>query len=147
MNTKKGSNLLMLVVENEHEVERCGRIETLTRYRPTRWSERYRTTGEQFATTKTTTTTTTTTRQANASTNSTSNKRMTRKDYSINRYRKNPEYCHNYYANESNIFFCNSPAVSQWRLLPTYALYSSTSTFVLILIALFLSSSHRFTLI
>lgn len=87
----------MLVVENEHELERCGRIETLIRYRPPLWSERSKL------------------KRPNSSSDTQTRPggvRAVRKDYSINRYRKKPDYCHNYYANESKIFFCNSPAAT-----------------------------------
>ena len=110
--------MLMLVVENEHEVERCGRIETLTRYRPTMWSERLRQQRQLHQNASTTTTTT----KSSLENSTMTAKRMSRKDYSINRYRKNPEYCHNYYANESNMFFCNSPAISYLKLSSSSAI-------------------------
>ena len=103
----KGSNLLMLVVENELQVERCGRIETLIQNRPPIWSKRQSSKPQP---------------PSNTSSSSSSSKALTqstrvmRKDYTINRYRKNPEYCHNYYANESNIFFCNSFSISNIRV-------------------------------
>ena len=81
----KHSNLLMLVVDEEQEVTKCGSIETLAKQRPASWNSRL--------------------------VKNTTKRNLSRKDYSINRYRKNPEYCHNYYQNESAIFFCKSLAV------------------------------------
>ena len=79
----KNSNLIMLVVEDETEVSKCGSIDNLIKNRPPSWESKLP-------------------KSQNNPKNETKNK------YSINRYRKDPEYCHNYYPNESQIFFCKS---------------------------------------
>lgn len=85
----KHSNLLMLAVEDENEVSKCGSIEILTKSRPLSWNSRL---------------------LKNKSKNNNSLNKVEKRNYTINRYRKNPEYCHNYYSNESEIFFCKSLA-------------------------------------
>lgn len=100
----QSSNLIMLVVENEHELQRCGRIETLTRDRPPIWSQRK---SRIKAKTSSSNDTTMTTKNTNAT-------KQARKNYTINRFRKNPanESCHNFFEDESKLFFCNSRAAS-----------------------------------
>ncbi len=82
----KHSNLLMLAVEDENEVSKCGSIDLLTKNRPLSWNSRL----------------------LKNKSNNNSLVKIEKKNYTINRYRKNPEYCHNYYSNESQIFFCKS---------------------------------------
>ena len=93
----KHSNLIMLVVEDEYFLSKCGSIETLMSKRPESWNS--------IKKPKTLTT------QDNSSLYFVETIKI-RKDYSINRYRKNPEYCHNYFPNESQIFFCKSAAMA-----------------------------------
>lgn len=84
------SNLIMVVAEYESQVSKCGSIESLAKNRPQAWNHR--------------------------SANSTNaNVTDIKKKYSINRYRNNPEYCHNYFANESSIFFCKSLSVVSFK--------------------------------
>jgi hypothetical protein len=85
----KHSNLLMLAVEDEYEVSKCGSIESFTKNRPPSWNSRIHHKPIIQNTTK-----------------------IEKRNYTINRYRKNPEYCHNFYPNESQIFFCQSSTVS-----------------------------------
>lgn len=121
----KGSNLLMLVVENELQVERCGRIETLIQNRPAMWSKRSSKPQPSSNTSS----------SSSSSKALTQSNRVMRKDYTINRYRKNPEYCHNYYANESNIFFCNSFSISNIQVFKGF--YTRFFTFLLFVNLLF----------
>jgi hypothetical protein len=86
----RNSNLLMLVVENEHEVSKCGAIEMLIKQRPPIWSSRLKATETQMS-------------SSSNNDNNNSNK-SEKKNYTINRYRKYPKYCHNYYPNETLVF-------------------------------------------
>lgn len=92
----RNSNLLMVAVDEENEVTRCGSIEVLAKQRPPSWSSRLQSNGTQQS-------------QQPQQPRSRSNKTQ-RRNYSVNRYRKAPEFCHNYYANESRVFFCKSKA-------------------------------------
>ena len=92
----KHSNLIMLVVEDEYHLTKCGSIETLMKTRPPSWNS--------ITTPKKMTV-------QNSSLSIVETIKI-RKDYSINRYRKNPDYCHNYFPNESQIFFCKSSSMS-----------------------------------
>jgi hypothetical protein len=95
----KHSNLLLLVVEedNDNTLFECGNMKDLVKQRPASWNSRIKTSSSTINTNKSNDTNTS---------NSTINK------YKINRYRKNPESCHNYFPNESSIFFCKSSSSS-----------------------------------
>jgi hypothetical protein len=93
------SNLLMLAVEDELELTRCGSIEVVAKRRPAGWTSRLFKNSNENA----------------SSEISPDGRNLSRKDYSVNRYRRQPEYCHNYYQNESSVFFCKSRAVSSLR--------------------------------
>jgi hypothetical protein len=111
------SNLLMVSVEDEAELTRCGSIEVMAKRRPASWTSR-------LVKNKTATV-------------GPDGKNVTRKDYSINRYRRKPEYCHNYFPNESAVFFCKSAAVSSQNLsLTRLLLKSASSQFVILLLAI-----------
>jgi hypothetical protein len=94
----KHSNLLMVAVENEPKTTKCGSIEVLAKQRPQTWTQRTKNNSTKL--------------KSNANSNLFSTNNKTRRDYSINRYRKNPDYCHNYYPNESQVFFCKSHAIA-----------------------------------
>ena len=87
----KHSNLIMLVVEDEYFLSKCDNIDKQIIMRPPSWNS---ITKPKVLTVK-----------DNNSLYIVETTKI-RKDYSINRYRKNPEYCNNYFPNESQIFFC-----------------------------------------
>ena len=97
----KHSNLIMLVVEDEYFLSKCGSIDSQLQKRPPSWNSM--TKPKKL------------TIQDNSSLYIVETTKI-RKDYSINRYRKNPEYCHNYFPNESQIFFCKSSAPLKYPL-------------------------------
>ena len=83
----------MLVVEDEYFLSKCDSIDKQISLRPPSWNS---ITKPKVLTVK-----------DNNSLYIVETTKI-RKDYSINRYRKNPDYCHNYFPNESQIFFCKS---------------------------------------
>ena len=84
----KHSNLLMLVVDDEFEVSKCGSIDEISKNRPLNWNAR------MFKATK----------AKNGLLNYSS------RPETINRYRKSPEKCYNHFPNESLIFKCSNSA-------------------------------------
>ena len=84
----KHSNLLMLVVDDEFEVSKCGSIDAISKNRPLAWNARL------YKSTK----------GSNNPSNYSSPPPI------INRYRKSPEHCYNYFPNESSIFSCSNSA-------------------------------------
>ena len=84
----KHSNLLMLVVDDEYEVSKCGSIDEISKNRPINWNARI------F--------------KANKANDGSSN--YSSPPAIINRYRKSPEKCYNYFPNESLIFKCSNSA-------------------------------------
>lgn len=86
----KHSNLLMLVVENEHEVSKCGSIDAIAKSRPISWNARlYR---------------------ATKGINSNNASNYSSPSPVINRYRKAPKNCYNVFPNESLVFQCSNSA-------------------------------------
>ena len=88
------SNLLMLIVEDEHEINKCGNINFNSTKRPESWNSRVLAKNQQVN----------------------DSMKIDKNNYTINRYRKKPKHCHNYYPNESLIFECAiSPASKKFQ--------------------------------
>lgn len=110
----KNSNLLMLVVDDEHEVSKCGSIHAISKNRPISWNARFHiaTKGVQ---------------SSNASNYSSP-------EPIINRYRKSPEHCYKTLPDESLVFQCSSSANSPTK---SGLLYSISSKYFIHLVVIY----------
>ena len=127
----KHSNLLMVAVENEHDFAACGNIETLSKSRRAYSATADHTSPRHDQGASSIGGSSISSTPASSYGRKDPKASVKKKDYSINRYRKDPDYpCHNYYPNESHVFFCKSTSSSLHR--PQLLLLLLLSSFCLV---------------